>query len=191
MKWKLVNPSKRHEIGGLSAAEAAGFLAGFQEGERSEWLVWRPGMAEWVCASSCPELPVSPSTPVWSFHASQVARPAPSRREPRGERRAHERFDIKLRVIMICGSRSFRAYTRNVSDGGLMLDRKVPWGMMNQNCLVYLHNEGEGGLGIEFRAKIVGSAENPLRFSFVDADAASLARLQDWIAKSFASGEAA
>ncbi len=54
------------------------------------------------------------------------------------ERRAHPRFDIRLRVIIKSGKNTFLTYTNDVSLGGLSLVNDVPDYIFNTEAEIYI-----------------------------------------------------
>ncbi|MDR3606831.1 MAG: PilZ domain-containing protein [Oligoflexia bacterium] len=96
------------------------------------------------------------------------------------ENRKHPRVDLRLKVVVVSENKTFRAHTVNVSLGGLLLDRKVPWSAPEKICQVFLSDEQTAG-HIGFPAKIISDATNPFRISFGDSDPRYLVILQSWI----------
>jgi hypothetical protein len=70
-----------------------------------------------------------------------VAAPAPvepTKEKEYANRRQHPRFDIRLRVIIKSGKKTFMTYTRDVSLGGLSLVADVPDYIFNSEAEIYI-----------------------------------------------------
>lgn len=94
--------------------------------------------------------------------------------------RKSPRVKLRLKVVVTDGSRSFRAYSVNVSLGGLLLEKRIPWSMNGKTCQVYLSNENSSE-SISFVARILSSGSDPFRLAFEECDPKYLIILQSWM----------
>lgn len=197
IKWNLTHSVHRFEVNGLSTEECVGFLANFPSEERAQWFAWRAGMDQWAKCVECVELTVSNLTEAWLFQSHIEAEPpkeAPREEAPREEekpvahakvtnieeKRKHPRVPLRVNVVVVHGKQSFRSYSKNVSRGGLLLEKKIPWSLPGQSCKVFLTNE-ETNERIEFTAKVISDSSNPFRIGFEDSENRFNSILQVWI----------
>ena len=96
------------------------------------------------------------------------------------ERRKHPRIPLRLRIIIVSGGKTFRTFTKDVSQGGFMMEKPLPWSPGNELCTVYLSQE-EDPQQIELRVRLLMQPGNPRRFAFQQTPKEFLARLQEWL----------
>jgi hypothetical protein len=94
--------------------------------------------------------------------------------------RKEPRVDLRLKVVVTEGTNSFRSYSVNISLGGLLLEKKVPWSLSGKSCQVFLTNETSAE-AIEFTARVLSSAADPFRLAFEDCNPDYLGVLQKWM----------
>lgn len=105
---------------------------------------------------------------------------SPKARDPNIEQRKHSRHDMKFRVLVISGQKSFRTFSKNVSEGGMALEHSVPKELIGKECRVII---GSADLreNIEFKAQLVGDPHNPRAVAFIEPQLRFSLKLADWI----------
>jgi len=58
------------------------------------------------------------------------------------ERRLHPRKNLKLQVVLITDQNAFRTFTRNISMGGMALEKPVPQKLLGGECTIFLSEPG-------------------------------------------------
>ena len=111
--------------------------------------------------------------------AAAPAATAPSAAAENGKRRK-PRYKIRVWVTLISGTQSFRAFTREISLGGLSLEHKVPTALLGTFCRIYVHGASEGER-IEMRCRVAADPRNPRRIQFLSPEPEALERLSLWI----------
>jgi hypothetical protein len=76
--------------------------------------------------------------------------------------------------------RTFRCHTVDISLGGLKLEKKVPWKVLDKVCEVYLAAP-DAKDKIRFRARVVQSSSDARSIAFVDCDDQTHSTLDAWI----------
>jgi hypothetical protein len=103
--------------------------------------------------------------------------------KPKGsDKRRYERVEVRLRVVVIAGTRSFRSFSRNISKGGLLLENEIPKDVMNQQCRVII-SSSDLKENIEFEAKLSGDSKNPKALSFQKGNDVFISKLESWLNK--------
>ena len=114
----------------------------------------------------------------------ELIKPEPHKPEPKAarveERRTQKRYSVDLRVILICGEKSFRSISKNVSLGGIMLKNSVPEDFIKKRCFVYLSNS-DARENIEMICQVVPDPTDINRIQFAEIDASQLLRLMEWL----------
>ena len=100
--------------------------------------------------------------------------------EMRDDKRAHTRHELRLQVTVIKGCRSFTTFTRNVSLGGLLLERSIPAEMSKGTYRVILAS-AKGRHWIEAQGQLAIAYTHLNRLSFGLCSPGFLSTLQDWI----------
>lgn len=54
------------------------------------------------------------------------------------ERRAHERFKARLQVVIVSEENAFRTFTRDISLGGLALEKPIPRNLTGSVCTIFI-----------------------------------------------------
>jgi hypothetical protein len=175
------------------------------------WMAWSEGMDDWACIQTLPEFlkelkhkpevkrvapppipipkkkkktdPPAVELPVVQFDANYVSssKSAGQNQERSRTRRRFERYSIRLRVVIFKGDQSFRTYTRDLSEGGMLLENKVPETFLDGTCEIFI---GSPNLkeNIQFHGEVIGDANNPHRFAFVEKGENSVQRMAQWFA---------
>ena len=94
--------------------------------------------------------------------------------------RKYPRKEVRLRVIVISDGRSFRTFSKNISQGGIFLEHVIPKDLIGTSCRVII---GSNDLkeNIEFSAKIVGDPKNPKALCFTNSKELFLEKLHSWL----------
>jgi hypothetical protein len=95
------------------------------------------------------------------------------------EHRKHPRVDSKFRVIVVAGKRCFRSFTKNVSQGGLLLEHNIPTDLIGVECRVVIGSM-DMKENIEFQAKIIAHGDHPRSLAFTDEGSSFVDRLMQW-----------
>ena len=96
------------------------------------------------------------------------------------ERRTQPRFRLEFRVILVCGTKSFRTHTSNISLGGMQVKNKVPAEMFNQACRVFVGSP-DLNENIEFDCVLLGDKNRSTSLKFVQCNEVAISRLKAWI----------
>jgi hypothetical protein len=96
------------------------------------------------------------------------------------DNRRYERFDVRLRVVLIAGTRSFRTFSKNISHGGMCFEHVVPKDLLGKDCRVIV---GSADLkeNLEFDARLAGDPNNPRAIEFKSGRDQFLAKLDCWL----------
>jgi hypothetical protein len=96
------------------------------------------------------------------------------------DNRKFERFDVRLRVVLIAGSRSFRTFSKNISHGGMCFEHVVPKDLLGKDCRVIV---GSADLkeNLEFDARLAGDPQNPRAIEFKSGRDQFLSKLDGWL----------
>ena len=87
------------------------------------------------------------------------------RHDPSENRRHHRRVPLRLPVVVVYGSRTFRTHTKDLSLGGALLELAVPAPLRNVPCRVVLENHDEQK-HVEFAAVFTGTEDDTSRVRF-------------------------
>jgi hypothetical protein len=104
----------------------------------------------------------------------------PAPRSKSNEHRRHERHELRLRVVVLSGTRSFRSFSKNISRGGLLLEHVVPTELVGEKCRVIVSSP-DLKENIEFLARLAGDSENPRALCFEKGNEEFIKRLEAWI----------
>jgi hypothetical protein len=95
--------------------------------------------------------------------------------------RKHKRVNGKLRVLVFVDKKVFRTHTKNLSIGGLYLEKALPEELVGQRCRVVIGST-TNQLNIEFTAELRELRKDGTRIVFAGNQATdSLGHLQTWI----------
>lgn len=100
--------------------------------------------------------------------------------DPKANKRKHERHAMRLRVVVIAGSRSFRTFSKNISKGGLLLENEIPSEILGQKCRVII-SSNDMRENIEFEAKLAGDSKNPRALAFQKGTDQFISKLETWL----------
>lgn|GEM_PF-5765079 len=94
-------------------------------------------------------------------------------------RRQHDRYPIKMRVIIRSKEITFRTFTTNISLGGVALEHPIPEELINSECQILIAGN-DVQENIRFTIKLVKSKDGS-RFRFDKEERATVQKLQSWI----------
>lgn len=188
-KWHLFDRATRQQVSELTLSEVVEKLGAVGPEARSGWYAWRAGFADWTPVRNCPEIlralgaknppslvPPPPPTPLFT-NAGWTE----NRRQERVERRKHPRFQIRLKVVVLSDTRTFRSFTRDASLGGLLLEHKLPaWVSSSPNCRILISSPA-GDRTIGFVARVLPDTANMRRLAFLTSDAETESELAGWL----------
>ncbi|MFN7685891.1 MAG: PilZ domain-containing protein [Oligoflexia bacterium] len=107
------------------------------------------------------------------------------------DRRQYPRKNIKLQVVLISDKHAFRTFTKNISMGGMALERAIPEHLIGAECTIFL-SEPNSTNKFVFTGSVLTESDRPgaarSRIAFGQVASASLEALGKWIE---ASGESA
>lgn len=104
--------------------------------------------------------------------ATTVLEPAP---EGKPQRKS-KRYKVRLWVTVMTGAYTFQSATRDVSEGGMALEEKIPRHLFGMYCRIYIQRTTESER-VELRCRIFADPPNPRRLKFIDPPASEIARL--------------
>lgn len=111
---------------------------------------------------------------------------APKKSEPvvqqdeGSDRRRETRHNLKIEVVLVSKTRSFRTYSVNISLSGTLLGDEIPKEYLNRPFDLIIVNPFETDqrkARLLFRAKIVGDMKDPRRLMFIEQDVEMTLRL--------------
>lgn len=201
--WSVKNQTSGETLEGLSPSEFVRWASALPFDEVEKWLASPSASGQWASLSAISGfrlrrfgLPVIPaelgfSQPQLSWleknlsqqkglEVRQQALPAAVAAPPPPsffrERRAHERFDVRLQVVVVSEENAFRTFTRNISLGGLALEKPVPKKLTGSTCTIFI-SDPSSHRKISFSGAVIadpGKSESQrfrIRFEKMDAKA--------------------
>ena len=209
--WTVKNTSSLDLREGLSEADFVKFVAALPAGEFEKWEAKRSDQDRWYGLGSFPAFrlrrfgfgPIPAelkfTSPQLSWIEGQLSprkvtppqfntqRLVATSREPSpADRRKHPRKDIRLQVVIISDVNAFRTFTRNVSLGGMALEKAVPAKLLGAECAIFLSKPGSTEK-FTFNGVILaepGASEAPRhRISFGELSSESQTVLTEWLAE--------
>ncbi|MBI3534044.1 MAG: PilZ domain-containing protein, partial [Deltaproteobacteria bacterium] len=98
------------------------------------------------------------------------------------DRRKFQRKEKKLKIIIIAGGKTFRTYSKNISQGGILLEKAPSWDIKHdtQPCTIYLSNTNQDET-ICLQAHLIRNHNSSVfdRLQFIDATQAKLDQITD------------
>jgi hypothetical protein len=95
------------------------------------------------------------------------------------ERRENPRLPIKLQVTILTGCRSFTTYTSDISLGGLLLERPLPFEMCSDSFRMIIATP-KGKQWIESKGRLPGGIRSPRRVAFREKNTQFEGKLNEW-----------
>lgn len=97
------------------------------------------------------------------------------------ENRNHERFDLKFKVVFIAdGKTTFRTHSKNISEGGMLIEDALPIEFCNSMVNVFVASP-KGMANIQFFAEVLRQGKNPRHIKFSTANSSNLDLLRAWM----------
>ena len=173
--WVFINKTRQKKIVVRDVDSAMQLMQLMQLIERTEKDSWEIQIAT---APEPPQVILPPNAPVL---AAPVPLAAPVTEVKKWDnRRAHDRFDLAYRILIIRGQHSYRSYTDNISLGGMLLKNPVPDKLLGEVCNIYIGHPNRRE-NIELTARVIGKGEASRRITFTEIDAESKKLLDTWI----------
>lgn len=123
--------------------------------------------------------PLAPSEPTSpTLHAVQTQ----EKPKTSPQNRKHERFDLRLRVILRSQQITFRTFSKNISLGGIATEHPIPRDLINEDCTIYIANP-DGQENIKFNVKFATERQDTKYFYFTEISPNTQDKLQNWIDK--------
>ncbi len=188
--WFLFEKTSHKQIEDLSFHSLLERLKTHSSAELGTWYAWSEGFDDWKKVLEIPEIkaeleskPVkrnSSSPPPFKVPAKVIAKAPPQKPNSGGDNRKHERFDLKLRVIMRSNEVTFRTFTKNLSAGGVALEHEVPAHLLNKECHMYI-SDPESQSNIKFKATMVPNRNEAKFFLFTDLEDSDRNKFEIWL----------
>ena len=100
------------------------------------------------------------------------------------DRRMYPRYGLRLQVNLICACRSFAAYTTDVSEGGLRLERPIPIAVQKEHCTIQIISpKNRELLQLVGKVTISGQDSHSMKFESI-TKGELIPHLMKWIAQS-------
>lgn len=102
------------------------------------------------------------------------------------QRRAHKRYELNVEVLVLCGLKSFRSTTQNISLSGVLLKNPMPRNFLNAPLeVVFIVRDFEGAQEekLVFGGKLAGNLLDPRRLMFTEKDAQDIEKLKKLFAR--------
>lgn len=96
------------------------------------------------------------------------------------EKRRFKRYTAKLKVIVSNKQKTFLSYSKNVSEGGILLENRIPKHMFNEESEVYISAPNRKEI-IVFRCLPIGDDEHPNRLKFQHSQHEYIQKLKLWL----------
>jgi hypothetical protein len=185
--WWLYNSIEQKKSEGVEFGAVVKYLTQYGPDVWAQFYVWRQGMAKWIPLVDCAELyahlmtpPPIPDVPL-KLHSVPSPKSIPESGTNWAERRVHPRFKIKMEIVLVVGSDTFRTYSSNISLGGVLLAKRAPWRFMGTHeCRVFISSP-DRKQRIEFRSRVIADGKNPKRIAFQSPNEVFLEALRTWI----------
>jgi hypothetical protein len=202
--WDLIQIVTRQRLTGLTSNDVFQHVNALPEGEQKNWYAWRAGMPDWVCVVQLKQFSadvnslaeptiqaiqptevaqtIAQSMPIVSPDASPVAAQSPIENATAAatERRKHRRHSVRTKIVVLFNGQAYRAFSKDISVGGLLLLNQIPWKFENATCSVFVSNPS-GGQALEFTGKVLSDPKDPCRFQFQNPSEKFLDTLNDWL----------
>lgn len=171
INWSVKNPTTGEQRENLSDAELVAFLMGIPAQEFPAWQARRSDSEAWFPCTAIAafrlrrfglglvpaELGFTAAQLGWveaQLETAQGGSPLPAARQPApaqppgrdrrswADRRKHPRSNLRLQVVIISDRDAFRTFSRNVSMGGMALEKAVPKALLSKECTIFLSEPG-------------------------------------------------
>ncbi|MFL5815411.1 MAG: PilZ domain-containing protein [Bdellovibrionia bacterium] len=203
--WDLIQIVTRQRLTGLTSHDVFQHVNALPEAEQKNWYAWRAGMPDWACVVQLkkyntdvntlaePKLQVIEPTEVAQAIAQTVPVVNPTETSVAAQsviektsaaaatdRRKHRRHAVRTKIVVLFNGQAYRAFSKDISVGGLLLLNQIPWKFENATCSVFVSNP-RGGQALEFSGKVLSDPKDPCRFQFQNPSEKFLDTLNDWL----------
>ncbi len=96
------------------------------------------------------------------------------------EKRKYVRIDIRLKATFIFEQKTFRTFTKNVSEGGILLEENLPQHLNDKKLEVFLTSPDQK-INIKLKAHILKNDKVSKHIQFVDLSEKNVVLLQSWL----------
>lgn len=103
-------------------------------------------------------------------------------------------MNLRLQVVLITDQEAFRTFTKNVSMGGMALEKPVPKKLLGKDCTIFLSEPGSTAK-ISFAGTVLTESDGPNasrhRIMFGECSDLSRDTLRQWLESSLSVKKAA
>jgi hypothetical protein len=163
--------------------EELGILIETQNPDSAQTIAAPPPYPAHENHKNAPKILKEKTNPGWKKKNTNTAIVAEVSPQTPINQRRHERYCLRLRVVLISGNRSFRTYSKDISKGGMSFEHVVPKELIDQNCRVVI-GSSDMKENLEFEAHIVGDPKNPRAVAFHDPKEIFIKKLENWLSQS-------
>ncbi|MBK7961137.1 MAG: PilZ domain-containing protein [Bdellovibrionales bacterium] len=96
------------------------------------------------------------------------------------QQRKFKRYVVRLKIIISNKQKTFLSYSKNISEGGILLEDRIPKYMFNEKSEVFISSPSRREI-IAFRCLPLGDEENPNRLIFQQSQREHLEKLKLWL----------
>ncbi len=193
--WSVKNQTTGEARENIPQADFIRWASGLESIEVDQWLVRSSDSEQWNPLTALTSfrlrrfgLPVIPSELAFTHQQLDWLEKSLSGTQSREnlvtvppqffrERRAHERFRVRLQVVVVSEENAFRTFTRDVSLGGLALEKAIPRNLTGSMCTIFI-SDPSSHRKISFSGMVIQEAgsssgtKHRIRFEKMDAKAA-------------------
>ncbi len=179
-KWRLFHSLKRQQTVDLSKSEILKLTQPLSEAGKKYLHVWKEGYADWVPFLNCLELleEVDLSKERSTYRDNVIF--LKPKATPPAERRRFQRATLSLKAIVVSESKTFITLTQNISLGGVLLAKNVPWEKAHESCTVFITAPG-GAETLSLQGKFIASQNGFFRITFIETSELKLKKLSNWL----------
>ncbi len=164
--WYVFHPSKPTRVIALhTSVSMLDFFSFIPKKMREQFMVRRNSWDEFISASQIPQIADNED----DINSSSISH---TRSVNYQEQRVHERFNLRIRILIHVDGQYFVNYSDNISLGGLKLVKPLPTDSLhNSNCRVYVVEGANLDRIIELSGKILIDSDNCMaRLEFFEKD---------------------
>lgn len=121
-----------------------------------------------------------PPTSSKGDNKTHTPKPLPESARDFAHQRRFKRYVVRLKVIISNKQKTFLSYSRNISEGGILLEDRIPKYMFNEKSEVFISSPSRREI-IAFRCLPLGDEENPNRLIFQQSQREHLDKLKLWL----------
>lgn len=205
----IYDPVSKKLINFKSFSQLLEYFEELTQEEQSILWFWNFGMKSWLplyqvfgaesLSGSNYKLPAFPqpkkpdtSQEVRTFKIAEISEQVPQPTEPLKsdqveesspkpkQQRRFKRFEVRLKVIISNKKKTFLSYSKNISEGGILLEDRIPKYMFNEDSEIFISSPQKKEI-ITFRCSPVDDEENPNRLRFAESQAEYLHKLRSWL----------